>query len=93
MVAATTVPPASRGWLRISLVIIAGMETWLGLYDFPGAFDLHMLHCRLRSSLSTPNWLSTRSLLSPHGPDRQGKGRYPLASAFDGTGFNPNTPF
>jgi len=27
------------------------------------------------------------------GPDRQGKGRYPLPSAFDGTGINPNTPF
>ncbi len=28
-----------------------------------------------------------------YGPDRQGKGRYPLPSAFDGTGINPNTPF
>ncbi len=28
-----------------------------------------------------------------YGPDRQGKGRYPLPSAFDGTGLNPNTPF
>ena len=27
------------------------------------------------------------------GPDLQGKGRYPLPSAFDGTGINPNTPF
>jgi len=26
-------------------------------------------------------------------PDFQGKGRYPLPSAFDGTGVNPNTPF
>ncbi len=32
-----------------------------------------------------PNWF--------HGPDFQGKGRYPLPSAFDGTGINPNTPF
>ncbi len=32
-----------------------------------------------------PNWF--------YGPDRQGKGRYPLPSAFDGTGINPNTPF
>jgi hypothetical protein len=28
-----------------------------------------------------------------YGPDVQGTGRYPLPSAFDGTGFNPNTPF
>jgi hypothetical protein len=27
------------------------------------------------------------------GPDLQGKGRYPMPSAFDGTGINPNTPF
>jgi hypothetical protein len=27
------------------------------------------------------------------GPDFQGGGRYPLPSAFDGTGINPNTPF
>jgi hypothetical protein len=27
------------------------------------------------------------------GPDFQGRGRYPLPSAFDGTGINPNTPF
>jgi hypothetical protein len=27
------------------------------------------------------------------GPDLQGTGRYPLPSAFDGTGINPNTPF
>jgi hypothetical protein len=28
-----------------------------------------------------------------YGPDLQGTGRYPLPSAFDGTGINPNTPF
>jgi hypothetical protein len=28
-----------------------------------------------------------------YGPDVQGRGRYPLPSAFDGTGLNPNTPF
>jgi hypothetical protein len=28
-----------------------------------------------------------------YGPDVQGAGRYPLPSAFDGTGLNPNTPF
>src|SRR5947208_12201397 len=28
-----------------------------------------------------------------YGPDVQGTGRYPLPSAFDGTGINPNTPF
>src|SRR5271156_3743706 len=28
-----------------------------------------------------------------YGPDVQGAGRYPLPSAFDGTGINPNTPF
>jgi hypothetical protein len=27
------------------------------------------------------------------GPDAQGAGRYPLPSAFDGMGINPNTPF
>jgi hypothetical protein len=32
-----------------------------------------------------PNWF--------YGPDLQGKGRYPLPRAFDGTGLNPNTPF
>jgi len=32
-----------------------------------------------------PNWF--------YGPDIQGTGRYPLPSAFDGTGINPNTPF
>ena len=32
-----------------------------------------------------PNWFA--------GPDVQGTGRYPLPSAFDGTGINPNTPF
>ncbi len=32
-----------------------------------------------------PNWF--------YGPDLQGKGRYPLPRAFDGTGINPNTPF
>ncbi len=32
-----------------------------------------------------PNWF--------FGPDVQGTGRYPLPSAFDGTGINPNTPF
>src|SRR5580704_1781785 len=26
------------------------------------------------------------------GPDLQGRGRYPLPSAFDGMGINPNTP-
>jgi hypothetical protein len=31
-----------------------------------------------------PNWF--------FGPDLQGRGRYPLPSAFDGTGINPNTP-
>jgi len=28
-----------------------------------------------------------------YGPDFQGAGRYPLPSAFDGTGINPNTPY
>jgi hypothetical protein len=28
-----------------------------------------------------------------YGPDVQGAGRYPLPSAFDGLGINPNTPF
>jgi len=28
-----------------------------------------------------------------YGPDVTGSGRYPLPSAFDGTGINPNTPF
>ena len=32
-----------------------------------------------------PNWF--------FGPDLQGRGSYPLPSAFDGTGINPNTPF
>jgi hypothetical protein len=32
-----------------------------------------------------PDWFA--------GPDFQGRGRYPLPSAFDGTGINPNTPF
>jgi hypothetical protein len=32
-----------------------------------------------------PNWF--------YGPDVQGAGRYPLPSAFDGMGINPNTPF
>jgi hypothetical protein len=32
-----------------------------------------------------PNWFA--------GPDVQGAGRYPLPSAFDGLGINPNTPF
>ena len=32
-----------------------------------------------------PNWFA--------GPDVQGTGRYPLPSAFDGMGINPNTPF
>lgn len=32
-----------------------------------------------------PNWFA--------GPDLQGRGRYPLPSAFDGMGINPNTPF
>lgn len=32
-----------------------------------------------------PNWFA--------GPDYQGTGRYPLPSAFDGLGINPNTPF
>jgi hypothetical protein len=32
-----------------------------------------------------PNWF--------YGPDVQGAGRYPLPSAFDGLGINPNTPF
>ena len=32
-----------------------------------------------------PNWF--------FGPDVQGRGSYPLPSAFDGTGINPNTPF
>ncbi len=32
-----------------------------------------------------PNWF--------YGPDVQGAGRYPLPSAFDGTGLNPNSPF
>jgi len=32
-----------------------------------------------------PNWF--------FGPDVQGHGSYPLPSAFDGTGINPNTPF
>ncbi len=32
-----------------------------------------------------PNWF--------YGPDVQGAGRYPLPSAFDGTGINPNSPF
>ena len=27
-----------------------------------------------------------------YGPDLQGRGRYPLPSAFDGMGINPNTP-
>jgi hypothetical protein len=27
------------------------------------------------------------------GPDIQGRGRYPLPSAFDGLGINPNTPY
>ncbi len=32
-----------------------------------------------------PNWFA--------GPDVQGTGRYPLPSAFDGMGINPNTPY
>ena len=36
-----TVSPVSQVRLRIALSIIAGVEAWFGLGDFPGAFDLH----------------------------------------------------
>jgi hypothetical protein len=37
---AATAPP-SRVWLRIALLAVAGFESFLGLGEFSGAFDLH----------------------------------------------------
>src|SRR5215472_11292167 len=33
--------PPSRIWLRIALLAVAGFESFLGLGEFSGAFDLH----------------------------------------------------
>lgn len=35
------VPPAARVWLRIVLMTVAGFESFVGLQEFAGAFDLH----------------------------------------------------
>lgn len=40
-VAVTDVPPASRVWLRIALLAVAGFESLIGLTEFNGALDLH----------------------------------------------------
>jgi hypothetical protein len=40
-VTATDVPSASRGWLRIVLLAVAGFESLIGLQEFGEAFDLH----------------------------------------------------
>ena len=37
----TAVPSASRVWLRVVLLTVAGFESLIGLDEFSGAFDLH----------------------------------------------------
>jgi hypothetical protein len=37
----TAVAAPPLGWLPLVIVVIASVETWLALDDFPGALDLH----------------------------------------------------
>jgi hypothetical protein len=37
----SAVPPTARVWLRIVLMTVAGFESFIGLQEFAGAFDLH----------------------------------------------------
>jgi hypothetical protein len=40
-VTVSAVPHTARVWLRIVLMTVAGFESFIGLQEFAGAFDLH----------------------------------------------------
>jgi hypothetical protein len=61
----TGVPNASRVWLRVALVAVAGFESLIGLEEFGGALISTTPLCRLDNLSSMSNLPSTPSLPSP----------------------------
>ncbi len=81
----TTIIPDGNG--HRTIIIIPRQRSYLD----PGT-DVSVGDGTIRDYMLPPGGDPGRSNWSA-GPDLQGKGTYPLPSAFDGTGINPNTPF
>lgn len=81
----TTIIPDGRG--HTSIIIIPRQRSYLdtGTEVSVGDRGFQDYEFPPGGDPGRPNWFA--------GPDLQGGGRYPLPSAFDGLGINPNTPF
>ena len=81
----TTISPAGTGHHRV--IVIPRRRSYLDTGTEVSVGDRTFQDYVLApgGDPGRPNWF--------YGPDFQGTGRYPLPSAFDGTGLNPNTPF
>jgi hypothetical protein len=81
----TTIIPDGRGRTRV--IVIPRQRSYLDLGTEVSVGDRSFRDYVLApgGDPGRPNWF--------YGPDRQGTGRYPLPSAFDGTGLGSENPF
>jgi hypothetical protein len=81
----TTIIPDGRGHVRV--IVIPRQRSYLDLGTEVSVGDRSFRDYVLPpgGDPGRPNWF--------YGPDRQGTGRYPLPSAFDGTGLGSENPF
>jgi hypothetical protein len=81
----TTIIPDGRGHTRV--IVIPRQRSYLDLGTEVSVGDRSFRDYVLApgGDPGRPNWF--------YGPDRQGTGRYPLPSAFDGTGLGSENPF
>jgi len=81
----TTIIPDGRGHTRV--IVIPRQRSYLDLGTEVSVGDRSFRDYVVApgGDPGRPNWF--------FGPDRQGTGRYPLPSAFDGTGLGSENPF
>jgi hypothetical protein len=81
----TTIIPDGRGHVRV--IVIPRQRSYLDLGTEVSVGDRSFRDYVVApgGDPGRPNWF--------YGPDRQGTGRYPLPSAFDGTGLGSQNPF
>lgn len=81
----TTIVPDGRGHTRV--IVIPRQRSYLDLGTEVSVGDRSFRDYVLApgGDPGRPYWF--------YGPDRQGTGRYPLPSAFDGTGLGSENPF
>jgi hypothetical protein len=81
----TTIIPDGRGHTRV--IVSPRQRSYLDLGTEVSVGDRSFRDYVLApgGDPGRPNWF--------YGPDRQGTGRYPLPSAFDGTGLGSENPF